>query len=283
MTVSESTVAPSKTSAFAGFEWSLSMRYLRARRKEGVISVIAGFSFLGIMLGVATLIIVMSVMNGFRAELLDKILGVNGHFMAIGSGKDIRDYDALSQSIIAVDGVTHAVPFVEGQVMASSKRTATGALVRGMTEESLKRLPNVYKGLRVGTFNGFDTSGGVAIGSRMAIQHGLSVGDNITLISPRGAVTPFGIAPRIQPYPIVAIFSVGMSEYDKAFIFMPLSDAQPYFNHEGTVSNIEIKVEEPEQLTRYWPSLQRLMPEGGGSVVLGTAERELFQRAAGRT
>ena len=255
-------MTPNKTSAFAGFEWSLSLRYLRARRKEGVISVIAGFSFLGIMLGVATLIIVMSVMNGFRAELLDKILGVNGHFMAIGVDKDIRDYDALTKSILAVDGVTHAVPFVEGQVMASSKRTATGALVRGMSEESLKRLPNVYKGLRAGTFDGFGTSGGVAIGSRLAIQHGLSVGDNITLISPRGAVTPFGIAPRIQPYPVVAVFSVGMSEYDKAFVFMPLSDAQPYFNHEGTVSKIEIKVEEPEELTRYWPSLQRLMPEG---------------------
>jgi len=262
MSASDSTVAPNKTSAFAGFEWSLSMRYLRARRKEGVISVIAGFSFLGIMLGVGTLIIVMSVMNGFRAELLDKILGVNGHFMAVGSEKDIRDYDALSESIVAIDGVTHAVPFVQGEVMASSKRTATGALVRGMTEESLKRLPNVYKGLRGGTFDGFDTSGGVAIGSRMAIQHGLSIGDNITLISPRGAVTPFGIAPRIQPYPVVAIFSVGMSEYDKAFIFMPLSDAQPYFNHERSVSNIEIKVQEPEELTRYWPSLQRLMPEG---------------------
>ena len=262
MTVSDATIAPNKTSAFAGFEWSLSMRYLRARRREGVISVIAGFSFLGIMLGVATLIIVMSVMNGFRAELLDKILGVNGHFMAIGVEKDIRDYDALTEKLTAIDGVKHAVPFVEGQVMASSNRTATGALVRGMTEASLKKLPNVYNGLRLGTFDGFDNSGGVAVGSRLAIQHGLSVGDNITLISPRGAVTPFGIAPRIQPYPIVAIFSVGMSEFDKAFVFMPLKDAQPYFNHEGTVSKIEIKVDDPEDVWRYWPSIQAVMPDG---------------------
>ncbi|MGI9412058.1 MAG: ABC transporter permease, partial [Hyphomicrobiales bacterium] len=201
--MSDTTLTTNQTAPFAGFEWSLSMRYLRARRREGVISVIAGFSFLGIMLGVATLIIVMAVMNGFRAELLDKILGVNGHFMAIGVERDIRDYDALTARLTAIDGVTHAVPFVEGQVMASSKRTATGALVRGMTEESLKQLESVYKGLRSGTFDGFDSSEGVAIGSRLAIQHGLSVGDNITLISPRGPVTPFGVAPRIQPYRIV--------------------------------------------------------------------------------
>jgi len=253
---------PGRTPPFAGFEWSLSLRYLRARRREGFISVIAGFSFAGIMLGVATLIIVMSVMNGFRSELLGKILGFNGHFMAQGQSIDISDYEQIAARIKAIDGVTHAIPLVEGQVMASSSRTAGGALVRGMTEENLRQLPGVANGIRAGTLDGFDTSEGVAIGSGIAIKHGVSVGDQITLISPRGPVTPFGVAPRIQPYTIVAIFQIGMSEYDKSFIFMPLSEAQLYFLHEDTVSAIEIKVEEPELVQRYeMPILEAL--QGG--------------------
>ena len=170
MNVSGIPTVPGRTPPFAGFEWSLSLRYLRARRREGFISVIAGFSFAGIMLGVATLIIVMSVMNGFRSELLGKILGFNGHFMAQGQSIDISDYEQIAARLKAIDGVTHAIPLVEGQVMASSSRTAGGALVRGMTEENLRQLPGVANGIRAGTLDGFDTSEGVAIGIRHCDQ-----------------------------------------------------------------------------------------------------------------
>ncbi len=255
-------MADGRTPAFAGFEWMLSLRYLRPRRKQGFISVIAGFSFLGIVLGVATLIIVMAVMNGFRAELLGKILGVNGHFLAVGVSRDISDYDDLSERIRAIEGVNQAIPFVEGQVMASSPATATGAIVRGLSEASMHQMSEVSENLVEGTLEGFDEAHGVAIGQRLASKHRLFLGDNLTLISPRGPVTPFGVTPRIQPFEIVAIFEVGMSEYDGSLVFMSLADAQPYFNHENTVSAIEIKVEDPDDIDHYWAPLTAELAEG---------------------
>ena len=254
---------PGRTAPFAAYEWTLASRYIRARRREGVISVIAGFSFLGIMLGVATLIIVMSVMNGFRAELLGKILGFNGHFVASGvASAPIDGYPEIVDRLRKVDGVTTVIPFVEGEVMASSSNSATGALVRGMTEENLRKLPIVSERVEAGTLDGFDTSEGVAIGQGLAWRHGLGVGDNITIISPRGPVTPFGIAPRIQPFKVVAIFKVGMSQYDGSVVFMPLADAQGYFLHEDTVSKIEIKVEDPDNVDRYWVPLTNSLKGG---------------------
>lgn len=215
------------------------------------------------MLGVATLIIVMAVMNGFRTELLGKILGFNGHFMAQGvASQPITGYEAVAARLRLVDGVTTVIPFVQGQVMASSPNTATGALVRGMTEENLRKIPSVANGLELGTLDGFDESEGVAIGVGMATRHGIALGDNITLISPRGPVTPFGIAPRIQPFKVVAIFKIGMSEYDKTIVFMPLVDAQTYFLQENTVSNIEIKVEDPDDVESYWVPLTNSLKGG---------------------
>ena len=254
--------APRGTAPFAGFEWTLSGRYLRARRSEGMISVIAGFSFAGIMLGVATLIIVMAVMNGFRAQLLEKILGFEGHAVAVGSPEPIANYEAISDRIKLVGGVTAVIPFVEGQVMASSSYSSTGAIVRGMSEASLQQLPGVVNGVELGTLENFDSSDGVAIGVGMATRHGVSVGDNITLISPHGPVTPFGRVPRIQPFKVVAIFKIGMSQYDKSIVFMPLELAQGYFLHEGTVSNIDIKVENPDDVEQYMAPLTNAMEAG---------------------
>src|SRR5687767_14487751 len=155
------TAQPSDTKPFAGFEWMIAGRYLRARRKEGFISVIAGFSFVGIMLGVATLIIVMSVMNGFRTELLNKILGFTGHVNVYAAGAaPVSNYDELSQSFMTVPGVQSAVPYVEGQVMVSSERQATGALVRGIREADLKNVPGVNNQKLRGTIEGFDSSNG---------------------------------------------------------------------------------------------------------------------------
>lgn len=237
-----------KSLPFGAFEWLLAMRYLRARRKEGFISVIAGFSFAGIMLGVATLIIVMSVMNGFRTELLGKILGLNGHMFVRGVTSYVTDFDDVSARIEKIDGVVSATPMVEGQVMASSQRNAQGALVRGLHEKDLRRLKVVSDNVLLGSLDGFDQGDGVAVGDRLAKNLGLTVGDNITLLSPRGAITPFGTAPRVKAYRIAAIFQIGMSEYDSSFIFMPIHEAQQYFRTGDGVTALEVKVKDPDRV-----------------------------------
>lgn len=237
-----------KARPFGFFEWMLSMRYLRARRREGFISVIAGFSFLGIMLGVATLIIVMSVMNGFRTELLDRILGLNGHLFVRSVSSFITDYDTIAGEIEKLPGVISATPIVEGQVMASSPSNAFGAMVRGISEKNLKRLKVVSDKIEGGTLDNFDTTDGVAIGSRLAQNLGLNVGDNITLLSPRGAITPFGTAPRVKAYVVSAIFQIGMSEYDSSIIFMPLAEARGYFRTQEGVTALEIMVQDPDKV-----------------------------------
>ncbi|MBU1212014.1 MAG: lipoprotein-releasing ABC transporter permease subunit [Alphaproteobacteria bacterium] len=243
---------PSKeTGPFAPFEWMLALRYLRARRKEGFISVIAGFSFIGIMLGVATLIIVMAVMNGFRADLFAKILGLNGHVVVLKIGEPFKDFDAVAKSIEKVKGVQHALPLIEGQVMVSSRVQATGGLVRGMSEDGVKSLSLVSGNVRFGTLDGFDTSPGIAIGTRLANALGAGLDDTITLVSPRGATTPFGTAPRTKAYQIKAIFEMGMSEYDRTVIFMPLGEAQKFFSKRDAVDFIEVMVDNPERVAAY--------------------------------
>ncbi|HEU0158844.1 MAG TPA: ABC transporter permease, partial [Hyphomicrobiaceae bacterium] len=188
------------TRAFAPFEWLLALRYLRARRKEGFISVIAGFSFLGILLGVATLIIVMSVMNGFRKELFNKILGLNGHVIVGKAGVGFDDYAEVAQKIGAIAGVKHALPLIEGQAMVSTPAQALAGVVRGVTEDGIKALPLIAGNIRAGTLDGFGGQDGLALGSRLANALRVSAGDTVTLVAPRGATTPFGTAPRIKPY-----------------------------------------------------------------------------------
>ncbi len=236
----------SAAGAFAPYEWMIAYRYLRSRRKETFISIIAGFSFLGIMLGVATLIIVMAVMNGFRGELLDRILGINGHLIIQSVDGVLEDYDAMTARISSVDGVNYVVPLVEGQVLVSNGQGGSGALVRGVREQELKQIEAVADNVRQGTLDGFDTIEGVAIGSRLAVNLGLRLGDPITLISPEGDVTPFGVTPRVKSYPVVAIFEIGMSEYDASFIFMPLAEAQLYFNAPDRVTVIEVFLGDPD-------------------------------------
>lgn len=253
---------------FSAFEWMLSLRYLRAHRKEGFISVITGFSFVGIMLGVATLIIVMAVMNGFRAELLGKIMGFNGHVVAQMPGGVLKGFDSTAARFKKVDGVIAAYPFVQGQVMSSTKQATSGVVVRGMRGSDLEKLPALIGKLRVGTFANFDGSGGIAIGSRLALKHGVGLGDKLTLISPDGPATPFGKAPRIKSYPVRAIFQIGMSEYDGLFVFMPLAEAQLYLNvgNDG-VTGIEVMVKNPDQVAKYRELLRKA---GGGNISLTT-------------
>jgi lipoprotein-releasing system permease protein len=242
---------PTGTRAFAPFEWMLSLRYLRARRKEGFISIIAGISFVGIMLGVATLIIVMAVMNGFRQELLSKILGLNGHLLIQPLESPLTDWQAVAERISGVKGIRLAAPIVEGQALASSPFNASGVLVRGIRAADLQKLSSISQNLRQGTLDGFDEGQGLLIGRRLADQLSLRSGDNLTLVAPRGAVTPMGTTPRIKTYKIAGVFEIGMSEYDSAFVFMPLPEAQAYFNRSGAVTAIEVYTDDPDRVQNF--------------------------------
>ncbi|MEI8178233.1 lipoprotein-releasing ABC transporter permease subunit [Aestuariivirga sp.] len=268
------------TRPFARFEWMLAGRYLRARRREGFISVISLFSFLGILLGVATLIVVMAVLNGFRGELLDKILGFQGHVSVYHADvSPIEDYQDLANRLANVPGVKRAVPLVEGQAMASSLHNNTGALVRGISEADIQKLPSINNdSLRTAfnkalepdehpSFKGFDTAGGVAIGERMAWRHQVGLGSRITIISPDGPDTVIGNAPRIRDYPVTAIFKVGMSDYDENVIYMPLSEAQDYFVTDNGVNQIEVMVDDPDNIDQYTSSI---MAAAGDGMALST-------------
>ena len=252
------------TRAFAPFEWLVALRYLRARRKEGFISVIAGFSFLGITLGVATLIIVMAVMNGFRQELFNKMLGLNGH-VVVHSLSNFSDFDQVANRIRNVPGVKYALPLVEGQVMISTPQSSSGALVRGLREADLKELKAVSNNIRFGTLDGFDQKPGVALGSRLANDLNVKVGDQVSLLTPRGASTALGTAPRVKRYPVVAIFEIGMSEYDSSILFMPLNEAQLYFNQPDSVTVLEVVLDSPDEVGALTP---QIVKAGGSSIYI---------------
>src|ERR1700716_1864399 len=242
---------PSGTHVFAPFEWMLSLRFLRARRKEGFISVIAGFSFLGIMLGVATLIVVMAVMNGFRTELLDKILGLNGHLLIQPLESPLTDWGPVSDRVSKIPGIRLAAPIVEGQALASSPFNSAGVLVRGMRARDLVKLGSIDKNIKQGSIDNFDEEQGVVIGRRLADQLSLRAGDNVTLVAPRGAVTPMGTTPRIKSYKVAAVFEIGMSEYDASLLYMPLTESQAYFNRAGDVTAIEVYIDNPDRVDRF--------------------------------
>ncbi len=240
----------------SGFEWTIAWRYLRARRRDGFISVIAGFSFLGILLGVATLIVVMAVMNGFRQELMGKILGVNGHAFIQPYGDGLADYDGIAERVRRVKGVTLAAPLVEGQVLITSPSSSSGALVRGVREADLRNFKAVSGNIREGSLDGFDSGEGIALGKRLAGFLNVIAGDKVRLISPKGPSTPFGSAPRQKTYTVTAVFEIGMSEFDASFIFMPLTEAQLYFDVEGQAQMIEIFVENPDRMDDYLPAIR---------------------------
>ncbi len=237
---------PTGTRPFALFEWTLALRYLRARRRETVISVIAGFSLVGIMLGVATLIVVMAVMNGFRTELISKILGLNGHVILQPIDQPLTDFEAVASRISSLPGVIAALPLIEGQTLATGPGGSTGALVRGIREQDLDAVPGVAANIRLGTLEGFEANGGVAVGSRLASTLGITIGDRLRLVAPEGNITPMGVTPRVKSYPVAAIFEIGMSEYDSTFVFMPFAEAQIYFNQTDRASAIEIYLDDPD-------------------------------------
>ncbi len=209
------------------------------------------------MLGVATLIIVMAVMNGFRQELISKILGLNGHIIVQAMDTKLTDYAEVAQRIAAVPGVKSAIPLVEGQALASGVNTSSGVLVRGIRQQDLPKVSGIYNNVRLGTLDNFDQSHGVAIGTRLATQLGLSIGDKLTLVTPRGSVTPMGVAPRIIAYPVVAIFEIGMSEYNSTVVILPFSDAQLYFNLDDEASAVEVYLNNADMVDAMRPAIER--------------------------
>jgi lipoprotein-releasing system permease protein len=230
LTLTAADAAAQQARPFSRFEFMVAGRYLRARRKDAFISVIAALTLAGIAIGVATLIVVMSVMNGFRAELISKILGLNGHFTAFPIEQKFTDYDQVVKNLRAVPGVTHAVAFVDGQALASGQDQSTGVSVRGMDLASIKELPLLYKANQQGGWEGWDQGRGIALGYRLAQKLGVGIGDQVTIINPKGAVTPFGTTPNIRSYPVSVIFDLGMVEFDSFYIYMPLQQAQDYFH-----------------------------------------------------
>jgi lipoprotein-releasing system permease protein len=245
------------TRAFAPFEWMIALRYLRARRQESFVSVISGFSLVGIALGVATLIIVMAVMNGFRHELLSRILGLNGHLTVQASIGTLSNFDAMAARVRAVEGVIRVAPIVDGQVMATENGVASGVIVRGMRREDLQTLTTVSKSLTDGALKHFSPGDSVIVGARLADRMRIAPGGKITLIAPRGNVTPFGVTPRVKSYTVAGTFRIGMSEYDQTFVFMPLQEAQLYFNMGANVSGLEVMVRDPDRVNSMIESIAR--------------------------
>lgn len=253
----------------------LALRYLRPRHKEGFISVISLFSFLGIMLGVATLIVVMSIFNGFHQELLGKVLGFSGHATIYQPQLNpLTDYEAVRSRVEKAPDVVHVLALIEGQVMVSSNKSATGAIVRGISEKDIEKVAAVNNSsLRTAmkdpavidekaSLQGFDKAGGVAIGERMAWKHQVALGDTITLISPNGPETVIGETPRIRDCPIVAIFKMGMAEYDENVVYMPLDDAKEFFDTEGGVTALEINVTNPDNIRADLTGISEAAGEG---------------------
>lgn len=224
---------------FSPLERMMAWRYLRARKAEGFVSVIAGFSFLGIMLGVATLIIVMSVMNGFREELVNRILGLNGHLNVYSQSGTLQNYMSMVDALEKVDGVVSVRPMIEGQVLISVNGVANGAMVRAMDREDFATKPLISDSIVMGELTNFKDEQ-VAIGSELSKRMGLTVGDKMTLLAPKGKASPFGTIPRSRSYTVGLIFDVGMFEYNSGFIFMDLKSAQQFFRLPNAVNSIEV-------------------------------------------
>ncbi|MEM9206169.1 MAG: lipoprotein-releasing ABC transporter permease subunit [Pseudomonadota bacterium] len=249
----------------------MARRFITARRSEKFVSVITWISLLGITLGVATLIIVMAVMNGFRQELLDKILGLNGHIIVYPAGQSFTDYSLVADRLLQVSEVRKAIPLAEGQVMASGPGGANGVLMRGIRPVDINNIAPVSQTLRQGSLEGFESGEGVLIGLRLARALGLGSGDRITLLSPRGVVTPFGTTPRVRSYPISGIFEMGMAEYDSTFVFMPLSLAQSYLGTDDTVNAIEVFIDDPDDVADVLPLIE---PAADRAVYLSDWRRQ---------
>ena len=239
------------------FERMVALRYLWPGRRETFTFLVAMFSLLGIAFGVFTLIVVMSVMGGFREELLIRVLGLQPHVVARSIDGPITDYDALAKTARAIEGVETAAPVIRAEVLARGDRQVTGALVYGISGEDLARKKRVVSGLSADALSPFLNGEGVIVGHRLANKLRLEIGDDIRLIAPSVTATAFGSVPRARAYKIVGTFNVDMSEYDSGFVFMPLALAQIHFKFRGSVSSLEITVDKPDRVRELRPALRQ--------------------------
>ncbi len=260
------------------FEWTIAKRYMLPGRGEAFIALVAGISLVAVMLGVAALVIVMSVMNGFRAELFDKIVGLNGHAIIQGYGGRLENWQSVLEQARKTPGVTRASPLIEQPLLASLNGRVEAILVRGNTAEDIRRIqPQVKAGslaeLRAGASN-------VAIGARLAENLGAQVGDTITIINPQGRSTPFGTVPRQIAYRVAAIFEIGVYDYDQAFVVMPMQDAQTLLLTGDAVGMIEVTTNDPDRVSEMLAPLTRQL--AGQAVVTDwkTINASLFEALA---
>jgi lipoprotein-releasing system permease protein len=246
---------------FGAFERAVAGRYLRARKGERFVSIIAVFSLVGIALGVATLIVVTSVMSGFQEEMVSRFLGVNGHVtIEAFAGQKIDNYEDLAKQIRSLNGVNSALATLDGQVLLNTPTNAsTGALVRGISQDDLRSLHRISDHILAGSLDDFQGDNALAVGVGFANKYRVGIGDLVTLISPQGAATAFGTIPRVRAYKVVAIFDAGLQEYNTGVVFLPLPAAQIYFQKPNAVTQIEIRMNDPEQVDTLAPKLIPLL------------------------
>ena len=251
---------------FTPFERMIAGRYLRSKKQEGFVSVIAGFSFTGIMLGVATLIIVMAVMNGFRQELFSRILGLNGHMNVYAVNRPFTDYEPVRQIVDRMDGIDVVLPVVDGQALLTSEGAASGVLVQGLSVGSLQKKPILADALVAGDYTDFGENR-ILIGVQMSARLGVGIGEKITLVAPKGKASPFGTIPRSRSYTVAGIFDVGMFEYNANYTFLPLDAAQRFFQLGNTVTSLAIFTDDPQarHMARYKSKI-KILTEGRVSV-----------------
>ncbi len=263
------------TAPFSAFEFMIAWRYVRARRAEGGVSVMTWISLLGVALAVFALVATLAVRSGFRAEFVDTILGANPHVTVYQSlapdaagrlTRDISDYADMAARLAAVPGVVSAAPMVKGTVMAANGSANTGVQILGISAADLAAIPRIsHPDLAMGSLDRFDE--GIAIGSGVANDLGVGVGDRIKLISPTGVQTAFGTSPRVANYEVVYIFTAGRYDIDRTRIYMPFAKAQEFFNRDGTADEIEVMVTDPDRVDDL---IQPLMQAGGDRTLLWT-------------
>jgi len=255
---------------FRSHEWMVAMRYLKIRSNEGFVTLVALFSLLGIAIGVMVLIVTMSVMNGFREELLSKVIGFNGHMLYQPAGGRMGDYDGAVAKVKAIKNVVSVLPIIEGNALATFGSYSVPALVRGIRANDLAQMTLVSGNIKQGSLDKYGQGDNdIVIGQRLAEKYNLSLGDLITLVTPRGRITPFGTMPRIASYKVIAVFEVGEYNYDTNYFFMPLAQAQNYFQYGDQVGGLEISLTHPDMITQMFPAVQQathLIGPGGRLV-----------------
>lgn len=265
----------------SSYERMIARRYLLPGRGEAFIALVASISLVAVMLGVAALVIVMSVMNGFRAELFDKITGLNGHAIVQGYNNQLRDWRDIVREARATPGVTDATPLIEQPLMASFSGRVEAVLVRGMAVDDIRRNESLNRKVVLGSIARL-TPGCecIAIGSRLANALGATEGSEVSLISPQGPATPFGTVPRIVSYRVAAIFEIGIYDYDKAFVVMPMADAQTLLLMGDSVGMVEVETNDPDNIGEIVAPLVRAVGTRGQVTDWRQLNAQLFEALA---